>query len=404
MQPAAPAQPKPYPHRAALLTACAVLGVLFARRPEAFLSPQFFAEDGAVFYAGARCAPWGSIVRPYAGYLHLASRLVAALSSGLDPLWVPCAYFLASVGAVLALTLALFSRRAALPCPALLALGVVLVPHTGEVFDNLTNLQWLIALGLVVLLLAGDPESPGQGLADFAFAAVASLSGVFSILFSPLFAMRAATRRSRSALGIALVVCAGAAVQARAVLADAPPAGASATTPLLALATFGQRVWMSLLEPPAAADASPLWARAAAGAAGAVLLALLGLGAGASRRRRATLAAALALLVAAALYRFRGQILVLGRVENGDRYFFVPKVCLTWILAAHLRGPAAMRWITGALMAALAANSCCSFRFEHWRDNHWAYWAGRIASGERVVVPINPDGFTFVIEGSKGRP
>src|ERR1019366_4560833 len=68
--------PSGYPLRAALLTAGAVLLILFARRPESFLHPQFYAEDGAVFYVGAHRDPWGSILTPYAGYLHLASRLV----------------------------------------------------------------------------------------------------------------------------------------------------------------------------------------------------------------------------------------------------------------------------------------------------------------------------------------
>ena len=378
-----------------------MLLILFARRPESFLHPQFYAEDGAVFYVGAHRDPWGSILTPYAGYLHLASRLVAALCSGLDPHWVPTAYFSASLAAVAALCLALFSRRAGLPRPAILALAVVLVPHTGEVFDNLTNLQWIMALGLIVLLLARDPREPPQWLADFGFASLASLSGVFSVLFAPLFAIRAAARRSRAAAGLACVVCAGAAVQAHAILADASAPAASDTTAVLALATFGQRVWMSLLAPPRFADASPLWLRACVGSAGAALLLVLGLRSRPARLERAVLAVALLLVVAAAIFRFRGAIQMLGCVANGDRYFFVPKVGVAWLLAAHLRGPSGMRWLSAALLVALAATTCGSFRFERWRDYNWAYWAGRIADGRRVVVPINPDGFAFEYDGGK---
>jgi len=393
--------PPAYPFRAAFCTAGAVLSLLFLRRPESFLHPQFFAEDGPVFYVGAARDPWGSILVPYAGYLHVAARLVAALSSRLSPLWVPAAYFSVSVGAVLALTLALFSRRLDLPHPGLFALGVVLVPHTGEVFDNLTNLQWITAVGLVVLLLARDPEKPAQWLLDVAYAAVISLSGVFSVLFAPLFAARAAVRRTPAAIATACIVCAGAAIQAHEILHFPSPAAANENAAFLALATFGQRVWMSLLSPPSVSDAAPVWARAAAGSAGLALLVALSLGRGAARPRRIVFAASLLLLVAAAIYRFRGGILELGSVRNGDRYFFAPKVFLFWILALQLRRASALRWLSGALLAALVANSCLNFRFERWKDYDWPHWAGRMASEERVVVPINPEGFTFTYERPK---
>jgi hypothetical protein len=313
---------------------------------------------------------------------------------------VPTAYFAASVAVLAALCLCLFSRRVCLARPALLALAIVLVPHTGEVFDNLTNLQWILALGLIVLLVARDPASPAQWSADLAFASIASLSGVFSVLFAPLFAIRAALRRTRAATAVACVVWAGAAVQAREILGGA--AGqASTVTAFLALATFGQRVWMSLLVPPHVVDASPLWLRACFGLAGAAVLLLLCLRSGDRRAERIGLAAVLLLIVAATVFRFRGSIGSLDAVENGDRYFFVPKVALAWLLAAHLGSATGLRRLSLALLAALAVNTCLAFRYERWRDYNWAYWATRIGQGERVVVPINPPGFTFVFDGDR---
>jgi hypothetical protein len=110
------------------------------------------------------------------------------------------------------------------------------------------------------------------------------------------------------------------------------------------------------------------------------------------------LAASVLLLVAAAIYRFRGMISMLASVRSGDRYFFVPKVCALWLLALHLRPASALRWVSRALLAALLLNTCLAFRFERWKDYDWPYWAGRIATGDRVVVPINPEGFTFTYE------
>lgn len=388
-----------YPLPAALATTASALLILFMRRPESFSRPQFFAEDGPIFYMGAHHDPWGSILVPYAGYLHVAGRLVASACSGLDPRWVPAAYFLASIAAVAALCLSLFSRRVGLPLPAAMALGVVLVPHTGEVFDNLTNLQWIMALGLVVLLAAGDPATAAQWSCDLAFALVASLSGVFSVLFAPLFGIRAAARRTRPALAVALLVSAGAAVQAREILAAAAGPQASMVTAPLALSTLGQRVLMSLLIPPGAADASPQWLRACFGLAGGALLALLCLRPGPRPAVRAALGAVLVFVAAAAIYRLRGSISSLGFVENGDRYFFVPKVAFVWLLATQLRGAAVPRRLSAALLAATALNTALAFRYDRWTDYNWAYWSARMERGERVVVPINPPGFCFEYDG-----
>jgi hypothetical protein len=401
MQPTDKGTAAAYPLKPALATTAAALLILFMRRPECFRQPQFFAEDGPVFFMGAHRDPLGSILAPYAGYLHVAGRLVASACSGLDPLWVPTAYFAACMAAVAALCLCLFSRRVGLPRPVLLALVIVLIPHTGEVFDNLTNLQWMVALGLIVLLVAGDPSSPAQCSVDLAFALVASLSGVFSVLLAPLFAIRAFLRGTRPAAAVACVVCAGAAVQAREILGDAAAPAANTLTAFLTLSTFGQRVWMSLLAPPHAVDASPLWLRACFGIAGAAVLLALCLRSGALRAERIGLAAVLLLIVAASLFRFRGSIESLGRVENGDRYFFVPKVALAWLLAAQLGGALPLRRLSLALLAAMALNTCLAFRYERWSDLNWAYWADRIDQGERVVVPINPPGFSFVYDGDR---
>lgn len=399
-----PAAPAPaYPAAAAWSTAAAVLLILFLRRPESFIHPQLFAEDGGVFYLDASRDPWGSVAVPYAGYLHLAGRLVAAICSPLDPVLVPVAYFTASVASVAALALALFSRRVGLCRPSLFALSIVLVPHSGEVFDNLTNMHWITSLGLIVLLLARDPETAAQWAFDLAYAGVTSLSGVFSILLAPLFAARAASRWTAASIATACLVAAGAAVQAGEILHHPLPSAPSDTTPLLAMATYGHRVWMGLLAPAALADGATVRARAAAGALGLAFLAALGLGGGAVRTRR-ILAAASLLVVAAAIFKFRGDIADLSVERNGDRYFFVPKVCMMWILLLGPRRPPALRWLCGALLAAVLLNTGLNFRFERWKDFRWPYWVERMAEGNRVEVPLNPEGYTFTYERPRPGP
>ena len=49
--------------------------VIISRRPDAILNPQFWAEDGSVFYAQAyNKGIINSLFLPYAGYLHAVPR------------------------------------------------------------------------------------------------------------------------------------------------------------------------------------------------------------------------------------------------------------------------------------------------------------------------------------------
>src|SRR6516225_4173939 len=61
----------------ALLTICTV--VLFARKPDAFLRPQFLGEDGTLYFAEAHRLGMPALWRPYRGTYWLFQRLVAHL-------------------------------------------------------------------------------------------------------------------------------------------------------------------------------------------------------------------------------------------------------------------------------------------------------------------------------------
>ena len=51
------------------------------RRPDALLNAQFWAEDGAFWYADAyNAGPWISLFQPENGYFQTISRLVAGIS------------------------------------------------------------------------------------------------------------------------------------------------------------------------------------------------------------------------------------------------------------------------------------------------------------------------------------
>src|SRR5258708_13701706 len=60
------------------------------RWPDAIANPQFWAEDGHVFFRDQIVYGfWGSLILPYHGYLNVIQRLVAALASLFPATYAP---------------------------------------------------------------------------------------------------------------------------------------------------------------------------------------------------------------------------------------------------------------------------------------------------------------------------
>ncbi len=179
-----------------LLAVCGLL--LYARRPDAFHNPQFWAEDG-YFFERNHVVGATAIIQPYNGYLHLVPRLIAAVAGYADPAWIPACY----VGAAFLLTLWVAaytqSQRLHFRAAAGVALAVVLVPDCPDVLLNLPNLQSILGVGLLLLLISDDPDSPARLIHDVAVVVLLGLTGPFIIAFFPLFAWRAWKRRHRPA-------------------------------------------------------------------------------------------------------------------------------------------------------------------------------------------------------------
>lgn len=164
----------------------ALASLLFVRNPYVVLHPQFWHEDAIIFLVQQRTDGLAAIFHPYAGYLHLFPRLVAAIAALLPLEVTPHVYLLGAyagwlwVGGLIFTSPLFTSRRWALGA----TLAWVAVPHGGEVFLILTNTQWALAVGLVILL-AEDPTNRGR-TGRWVFVGIAALSGTQCIFLAPL--------------------------------------------------------------------------------------------------------------------------------------------------------------------------------------------------------------------------
>jgi hypothetical protein len=155
-------------------------------------TPTLAYEDGPVFAGGAERGIVG-LVAPYAGYLALLPRTLALIASA-SAWWVGWALTLA---ATLLVALLLLSERAAVLLPArwqrwLVALGVLALPGSVQTIGLVADIQWYLAIGLVVWLVGEAPRSSPGRMWDRLWLAAAALTGPYSLLVAPFALWRRA--------------------------------------------------------------------------------------------------------------------------------------------------------------------------------------------------------------------
>jgi hypothetical protein len=207
-----------YPLFGALLAA-----LLLLRSPGSLLHPQFWAEDGTLFFQEAFNRGFlATVAQPASGYLHSFPRLVAGFSLLLPMAQAPLVFNLAAFAVQLIPALYLLNPRMSRLIPsfagrALAALLYVALPASSETHVNLTNSHWHLTLAAVCILSATPAANPRIKALETFLALLFSLTGPFSILFLPLVAPRLlgvvqGKQPARDQI-VALVIAGGAVIQ-----------------------------------------------------------------------------------------------------------------------------------------------------------------------------------------------
>jgi hypothetical protein len=182
------------PRRSALLVCVGILIAalaLFSRAPGHLTAPELWAEDGKLwlwqaFYYGPRCLLW-----PKAGYLQTFSWLVALLALKLPFTLIPLFFALIAFVVQLAPAALLLSARGAALLPSLTA-RLLLVgyyigqPNSGEVYVNLTNAMWHLALLAFLLTILPKPRTEAGVAIDIIVLILAGLSGPLVLFIAPI--------------------------------------------------------------------------------------------------------------------------------------------------------------------------------------------------------------------------
>jgi hypothetical protein len=332
------------------LTVIAVFGVtvalLFARAPDAFFAPQFWAEDAVVFWLQQYEQGFlASLLRPSAGYLHIMPRVIAALADWL-PYQIHPAAFVAGAAIVTGWTAATIAGLALpLPLAALLGLAALLAVPSGETLTNPTNAQWIMAPALPLIAAAAPPAGRFARANQVVFVALAGLSGPFSILMIPIWLWAVLSGERRDGLALVLAATTFLAGAAQAMVIVGTPETLDAPPDLL------RAFWSVLLR----AVTEPFDANNGIRTFLIVSIALLLVAArGEYARLRRVCMAFAGLLVLAVAWKFRTAPGWFGSPIAGNRYFQIPAVMIAFCAITLLfeQGIARLVGIAGCVVLA----------------------------------------------------
>jgi hypothetical protein len=420
--------------------------VLFARRPDAILRPQFWAEDGTIFFLEQlQLGFWSALGNLYAGFPFLAQRLVAALGSLAPTAFVPLVYNVSAI-TITALTMATFSlpgfRHLVRADGVRMAVCVacVCIPAGQELLSTPTTVGYFLVGWLVFLSVMRTPRTSAGAAAWCLGGAVSVLSGPLAPIVTPLWLLRAVrgvARRHRRDIAFAATQAAALLV----VVGTTQLLGGDTTGPSApAFQWRGENLW-SALRALGWAMAScldsfvlPIWVferLEARGSLAVVAPALLVTGALAlalrdlSARGRTTVALALYLFVSSIWLIMAGRPIIVLLLEDavpnlhlrtfqalGTRHRALPNVAMVLAAAGVIDGARRLR------VRAVAAGVTCAgllfawtpdFRVPPFPDLQWPVWAARLdrklAAGSRepLVIPSHPRFFDIAIDRAPSR-
>jgi hypothetical protein len=196
--------------------------VALSRSPYLFVHGRFWAEEGSLHFRRMVLDPFPEdvlFIQNRTGYINSITNLATWLADQVPLRQAPLVTTWLSLAVILSLVwVALFWPSELLPTGASrLAAATLLLVGTlasHEVWVNSINLPTYLGL-LTVLLLFVDVRRIGRARLGFAGAAlgIASISGIYSVVLTPLYVVRAYQERTRRHVALAAILTVGACIQ-----------------------------------------------------------------------------------------------------------------------------------------------------------------------------------------------
>lgn len=336
---------------------------LCTRRLDQILIPQFYAEDGTEFFAGAvRGWAW---FEPVGSYLNLGPRVVASLLAWVPWEWMPLAYALAAAAVTAWVCVRVWGSTLPVAVRWVGAVAVVAVPTAGEPFLNLCCLHFILAVPLVVALL--------EGRGRWWEVALCALSGPEVLVLLPLSIWSAWRFRNWKMVGT-LWACA--AIQVVYILTAQRASMAGVVPPFLLVRLYARVAFLNWAQITAAQG----WALST-GVAGIVL---------AAAWRNKYWAPSVIVFGVGILYLMAGRSVTTGWANpygNGARYAYLPFWCFL-VGLGYLATQGWRRWAMGGLVGLVLAGAVVRWAGDIPRNQKWRQQVAQYRAGARETFTI----------------
>ncbi|MFL6416888.1 MAG: hypothetical protein ACJ74Y_14590 [Bryobacteraceae bacterium] len=199
---------------------------VISRRPDALFYPQFFAEDGNIWFADAYNIGWlRALANTHTGYFQTLPRLGAALALAVPLPYAPLITNLVGLVVQVAPAVFLVSRRASNWAPlrirVLMAAAYVALPNTSELNVSITEAQWHLGLLACLVALSRPPRTRAGVAFDLTTLALCGLTGPFCVVLVPAALAFWWIQRTPWRLTVAIVLGSAALIQSISLLSSA---------------------------------------------------------------------------------------------------------------------------------------------------------------------------------------
>jgi hypothetical protein len=374
--------------------------ILIVRKSDSLSNPQLWAEDGAIFFTQQYEYGAVSIFTPYAGYLHIVPRLIAILAdSFFSYADVPAVYNYMCLFVTIIVIVHCFSPRLQLPFKPLLALSIVLVPQAlNEVFFNITNLQWILCILLILALLKAAPNKNYgnyalQVISDFVIIIFIGLTGPFLIILFPFFIWK--LFHVKKTYGYTLLITAFCIVLMQLFFlvpnTEIVQEGSMLNLDIY-ISIFGRKLFGGLFFGRSMMKSNALLISMSALAFFSILLYLSYKKSPKDKQivKMVIMLLSISVVILAALiarYNFSPWVMTIS-----GRYYYIPHVMIAWslILCFNQHGI----WKNIFVISFLLLIPCSSISIgirTRMIDYHWKYYSSLIGTKAIINIPINPN-------------
>lgn len=222
---------------------------IFLRRPDFFLEPRLWAEEGQIYFAYACTHPWYvSLFNIQLGYLALWPNIATTVAANfVSLLYVPLFTTLfAFVVQLVPVVLILWSDSDLWSHPAKIVAGVLTIlfaPLSNEVWLNTINSQFYFAVVTFLILLIEIDVRPLGKWSSRVLLALAGLTGPISCILFPLFFLKARWEKKQERVIQTYILAACFAVQLVAFLTMRGSSTSPARALMLNLPLFISVLW-----------------------------------------------------------------------------------------------------------------------------------------------------------------